>query len=454
MKLPFGREQKTFEHGVHPPQFKEPTAAKPIRRMAFAPQMIVPLAQHIGTPALPIVREGQEVVRGEPIAKPDGANSVPMHSPVTGVVSRIALAPTPIGTMTPAIFIKTYPGASQEVLYGAPRNMAEMSPEDLLQAIQETGMVGLGGAAYPTHAKLRKPVDTMIVNGCECEPYLTKDHRLMLERQDDILTGIDIVAKTVRATKIYIGIEDNKPDAVETLRAAIAARNMDVTVESFPTKYPQGAKKMLITSLLGKEVPSGGRSSEAGALVINVATVGYIGALVPQRQGLIERVVTITGSGVAKPGNYMTPIGTPLGFALEQAGFSGTSRQVVLGGPMMGTAVNSLATPITKGVMGIIALTEEEARAPRQVYPCIKCGSCLDACPMKLNPSRLGLLARKRMYQEMQEQFHLNDCFECGCCSYVCPSNIPLVQLFRVAKNVNWQRRQRTEPAKTKRGER
>ncbi len=456
MKFPFGKQQKTFEHGVHPPQFKEATAGKPIRRMAFAPQLIVPLLQHIGAPAIPIVREGQEVVRGEPIARAAGFNSVPMHAPVTGVVQRIALAPTPMGNMAPAIFIKTYPGASQEILYGAPRDIGGMSPEALVLAVQETGVVGLGGAAFPTHVKLSVPegksVHTLIVNGCECEPYLTTDHRIMLERTQDILAGVHVALRITGASRVLVGVEDNKPDAIESLRAAFDACPAPAEVVSLPTKYPQGAEKMLTKALLGGEVPSGGLPIELGTLIMNVATLAQIGDLLPRQQGLIERVVTIAGPGVQKPGNYLMPLGTPLWFILESAGFDGKADQVVLGGPMMGMAIRSLATPITKGITGILALAKGGSASNTKTYPCIKCGSCLAACPVQLNPSRLGLLARKQQYAEMEQGFHLNDCFECGCCSYVCPANIPLVQYFRIAKAMNRQQRSRAQAAQNRGG--
>ncbi|HPO17284.1 MAG TPA: electron transport complex subunit RsxC [Candidatus Hydrogenedentes bacterium] len=446
------KEKRTFAHGVHPPECKEATAGRPIRRLAFPPQVIVPLQQHTGVPAVPVVREGQEVVRGEPIAKAGGFVSVPMHAPVTGVVHYIGLGPSPTGAMTPSIFIKAYPGATQEILYGAPREIDRMTPEELVLAVQDTGMVGLGGAAFPTHVKLAVPkgkqVDTLIINGCECEPYLTTDHRVMIERAEDILAGVVVAARAVGAQRVIAGVEDNKPDAVEALKSALTRCPLQTEVIPLPTKYPQGAEKMLTKALLGREVPSGGLPVDIGTVIMNVATLAQIGDLLPKHQGLIERVVTITGPGVLKPGNYLMPLGTPLWFALEYAGFTGKANQVVFGGPMMGMAISSLATPITKGVTGIVAFTEPVGDgAERPVYPCIKCGSCVDACPIHLNPSRLGLLARKGQYQAMEEEFHLNDCFECGCCSFVCPSGIPLVHYFRVAKTANRQRRAREKAA-------
>jgi electron transport complex protein RnfC len=437
---------KRFSRGVHVPEFKEPTCKLPIRRLPFAPALIVPLAQHTGAPAVPIVVEGQEVVRGEPIAKPGGFVSVPMHAPATGRVQRIALAPTARGDLGTAIYIKPYPSASQEILYGAPQDIDTMSPEEIVRAVQATGVVGLGGAAFPTHVKMKLPdgkkIHTVVVNGCECEPYLTTDHRVMLEQPDEVVHGARIAQRAVGAQRIIIGVEDNKMDAVEALTKA-AASFSDIAVEAVPTRYPQGAEKILVKVLLGKEIPSGGLPVDVGVAVFNVATLAQIGDLLPSSRGLIERVVTITGSGVTKPGNYLAALGTPLRWALEQAGCTDQAASVILGGPMMGPAISSLDVPFTKGVTGVLVLSSRDVNGSYPIYPCIKCGTCVQVCPMQLNPSRLGLMARKEMYEEMETGFHLNDCFECGCCSYVCPSHIPLVQHFRIAKQMNRERKAR-----------
>lgn len=429
----------TFAHGVHPPEHKEATAAMPIRRLPFAPEMAVPLSQHAGAPAAPTVREGQEVVRGEPIAEAGGFVSVPMHAPATGVVSAIRPIPDARGGLSTAIVIRLYPGASQDILYGAPQDVASMSPAEIVAAVQATGVVGLGGAAFPTHVKLAPPegkrVDTVIANGCECEPYLTTDHRVMIEQPEAILEGMRVAMHALRAARGIIGVEDNKADAVRILREHAASRP-EIAVRAIATKYPQGAEKMLIKSLLNREVPPGGLPADVGAAVFNVATLAQIGELLPHRRGLIERVVTVTGPGVARPGNYLMALGTPLRFALEHAGLLPDTTRVILGGPMMGPAAPNLDIPITKGITGILAFTTPEHAAAGKVQPCIKCGECLAACPLNLNPSRLGALARKEQYETMAEQFHLFDCFECGCCGYVCPSNIPLVQYFRMAKSV------------------
>lgn len=436
------RRTKTFRHGVHPMDHKEQTAHLAIRRLPFAPRIYVPLAQHIGAPAVALVKPGQEVVRGEPIAEAGGFVSVPMHAPVTGIVRAIdQLVPTAAGPKTPAIVIETYEAATQEVLYGLDQDLDSLSREALIQAVQASGMVGLGGAAFPSHVKLLPPegktIETLIINGCECEPYLTCDHRVMLEQTDKLIAGIRAMMRATGAKRAIIGVEDNKLDAVQAIRAKLPEGEA-ISCEAVETKYPQGAEKMLISSLLNKEVPSGGLPVDIGVAVYNVGTLAQLGELIPRSRGLIERVVTVSGPGVSKPGNYLVPIGTPLRFLMEQVGSSSSANEVIVGGPMMGMTVASLDVPVTKGLSGVVVFekTAEEQQA-HPVHPCIKCGACLDACPINLNPSMLGQLASARQYETMAADFHLNDCFECGCCSYVCPSNIPLTQYFRIAKAMN-----------------
>ncbi len=430
--------------GVHVPDYKETTNRLPIRRLPFPPLLIIPFSQHTGAPAVPLVRPGQEVVRGEPIARAEGFVSVPMHAPATGRIERIDLSPSARGTLAQAIFLRPYPSASQEILYGEPRDIEHMSPAEIVAAVQQTGVVGLGGAAFPTHVKLKVPegktIDTVVVNGCECEPYLTSDHRVMVEQPHEVLHGARIAMKAVGAPRAVVGVEDNKPDAVDALRKANTA-DSGIAVEAVPAKYPQGAEKMLVKVLLGREIPSGGLPADVGLAVFNVATLAQIGDLLPRRQGLIERVVTVTGPAVTRPGNYLMALGTPLRWALEQAGCAANVSRVVLGGPMMGAAVSSLEVPVTKGVTGILAFSSGSLNGQHAILPCIHCGRCVDVCPLHLNPSQMGLLARKQRYEEMQADLHLYDCFECGCCSYVCPSHIPLVQYFRIAKQALRERK-------------
>lgn len=435
--------RSTFSHGVHPEENKHYTANKPIRRLPFPPELVIPLSQHAGAPSEMVVHPGQEVLRGQLIAKAGGFVSVPQHAPATGIIKRVELMPTAKGPKTPSIILEVYPGDSQEVRYFEPRDVDSMSPKEIAQAVQDTGLVGLGGAAFPTHVKLSPPkghkVHTVLINGCECEPFLTTDHRIMVEQAEDLISGTQIFMRALGAEKAIIGTEENKLDAVEAIEKVLPADG-SITVKAVQTKYPQGAEKMLAKALMNIEIPSGNFPSSVGLAVFNVSSTAQLGQLLPRSQGIIERVVTVTGPGIERPGNYIVPIGTPLRFILEQLGFSGSAQHLIMGGPMMGGTVSSLDVPITKGCGGVLVLTEQDMRGIQpNSYPCISCAKCLEACPMHLNPSQLGKLAYKHRYQEMAESFHLNDCFECGCCSFVCPSNIPLVQYFRIAKSSNRQ---------------
>ncbi len=433
--------RNTFEHGVHPADHKDLTNRLPIRRLPFAPRLYIPLSQHRGAPARPLVQPGEEVVRGAPIAEAQGFVSVPMHAPATGVVKAIDLISSAEGPKTEGIILDVYEGASQEVLYEAPRDPAAMSPGEIVQAVQDSGLVGQGGAAFPSHVKLQVPegrtLDTLVVNGCECEPFLTCDHRIMLEQTEDMLSGIHIALRALGLKRAMIAVENNKLDALEAI-GKLLPDDGSISVHSLATKYPQGAEKMTIESLLNRQVPSGGLPADVGVAVFNVGTLAQIGALLPRSRGLIERVVTVSGPGVGRPGNYMVPVGTPMGFLLHHVGASAQASEVILGGPMMGMAVASLEVPVTKAMSGVVVMDAADPDlTPRKTHPCIRCSRCVEACPMHLDPSTLGLLASKREYELMADQYNLMDCFECGCCSYVCPSNIPLVQYFRIAKAVN-----------------
>ena len=432
----------SFRNGVHPPEHKGETSHLAIRRFAFAPELLVPLTQHLGAPAIPIVREGQEVVRGQTIAEPDGFVSVAMHSPASGVVKRIALAPSISGAMVPSVYLRPYPASSQEVNDGEHCDVATASPDDIIKAIQRAGIVGLGGAAFPTHVKLKAPegkhLDTLIINGVECEPYLTTDHRVMLEQTADIFLGVRYLLRATGAREVIIAVEANKQDAARKLQQD-CPEDLPISVRVCPVKYPQGAEKLVIKSLLGREIPSGGLPADVHAICVNVATTAEIGRLLPRGRGIQERVITIGGPGIQRKGNYRIPIGTTVRFALQETGAASNISRVFLGGPMMGPAVSNLDIPITKGTSGITAFTTVEtgkATGHKKVYPCIHCARCVESCPLFLNPTQLGLLAKNEEYDQMAEEFNLMDCFECGACSYVCPSHIPLVQYFRLAKKM------------------
>jgi electron transport complex protein RnfC len=435
--------RRTFKHGVHPQDFKALTKHLPIRRLPFADKLILPLSQHTGKPSIPLVKPGQEVVRGQPIAEADGLFSVPQHASATGRIESIRLMPSARGPKTESIILQVYGGSTQQELYEYAHEVETMTADEIIRAVQDAGMVGLGGAAFPTHVKMKPPpehhLDTLVANGCECEPYLTCDHRIMLEQPDNLIKGIRLVQRALSVERAVIGIEDNKLDAVHVIAEHLDP-NGGVSVKAVPTKYPQGAEKMLIQSLLGRKVPPGQLPSSVGVGVFNVGTLAQIGELLPHGRGVIERVVTVSGPGVERPGNYLVPVGTPVRFLLQYAGTTANAKEVILGGPMMGMSISALDVPVTKAMSGMVVFEQDQDIRTGPAQPCIRCGYCLDACPMQLNPSMLGMLAASSDYETMASDYHLNDCFECGSCTYVCPSSIPLVQYFRIAKSVNRDR--------------
>ena len=426
----------TFRHGVHPPESKHATAGLGVRRMPYPSEIVLPMRQHTGSPARPIVSAGERVERGDKIAEATGWVSVPMHASAAGTVSALELCPHPDGSYAEAARIAVDPFSAQDQRRRILPEWSELTPKELVAAVREAGLVGLGGAAFPTHVKLTppedQPLDVLLLNGCECEPYLTTDHRTMVDFPERVLLGTRIMMRCLGVERCLIGIENNKPDAIEALRARLPD-DLDLAVVGLSVKYPQGAEKMLIKAVLDREVPSGGLPMNVGAVVQNVASVATIAEVFETGLPLLERIVTVTGPGVAEPANLIVPVGTKIGDLLDACGgLRDDAREIVAGGPMMGIAQRSLEAPVLKGTSGIVVLTEEECRRRRR-HPCIRCGSCLDACPVYLNPQLLGRLADKARYQEMNEH-HLADCMLCGCCSYVCPSNIPLSQLFQLSK--------------------
>ena len=429
---PAGKAPPTFTHGIHPPEHKEATAGQAIEPMPFVDEYVLPLSQHIGAPSVATVEVGQDVTRGQPIAAPGGFVSVALHAPVAGRVVAIEPRLHPTGRMTPAIVIRRDPWSSQQLADAEPVDPKGLDPKEFLQRVQDAGMVGLGGAAFPSHVKLSvpadKPIRHVVVNGCECEPYLTCDHRLMAEHPDDVVRGAAMLGDLLGAEQLWIGVEANKPDAVQALRAV---PHPGLQVVPLQVKYPQGAEKMLLVSIFGREVPAGGLPLDLGVLVNNVGTTAAIAALFDRGLPLIDRVVTITGDGVARPKNLRVPIGTPLRALLEHCGLHADAQRIVLGGPMMGAPQKSLDTPVLKGTSGLLCLRDVPEAVERA---CIRCGRCVEACPMFLNPARLVRLVRAERPDEA-EQLHLMTCFECASCSYVCPSKIPLVQWLRLGKS-------------------
>jgi electron transport complex protein RnfC len=404
--------------------------------MPFPEEIVLPLRQHAGKPAIPLVAAGDRVERGDKIAAADGFVSAPVHASATGVITGIGLGPHPDGTMSPAVRIAVERFSPQIPRPRLVPHWEGLSPQEVVHAVQDAGVVGLGGAAFPTHVKLSPPpgarVELLIVNGAECEPYLTTDHRTMVEHPDRVWFGVRIMMHCLGVARTVVGVERNKPDAISALEASRPS-DLDVAVMPLTVKYPQGAEKMLIRAITGREVPSGKLPLHVGVVVQNAGSIATIAEVFQTGLPLVERIVTVTGPGVRRPSNLVVPVGTKLRDVLEFCGgLSEDVTEILFGGPMMGLPQSDLDVPILKGTTGVVALTRAETER-RTVYPCIHCGRCLDACPVFLDPQRLGALAQVGRYEEM-EDLHLADCMLCGSCSYVCPSNIPLSQMFALGK--------------------
>jgi electron transport complex protein RnfC len=426
-----------FKHGVHPPEHKELTAALPIRRMPYPREVVIPLRQHAGKPARLVVREGDHVLRGDVLGEADGFVSSPVHASATGRVVEIGLWPHPDGSMDTAVRIAVNAYSAQMPRPRMVPRWEELANDEIIAAVKAGGVVGLGGAAFPTHVKLAPPRDiqvhTIILNGAECEPYLTTDHRIMVEYPERVHLGARIMMKTLGAKRVVIGVEKNKPDAIAALEH-LRPTDIDVTVLPMTVKYPQGAEKMLIKTVTGREVPSGKLPVSLGVVVQNVGSAASIAEIFDTGLPLLERIVTVSGPGVKRPANLVVPVGTKLRDLLDACGgLNDNAGEIIFGGPMMGNAVANLDTPIIKGTTGVVVLEQAQTRQ-QATYPCIHCGRCLDACPVFLNPSMLGDYARMQRYEEM-EALHLADCMLCGSCSFVCPSNIPLAQMFQASKS-------------------
>jgi len=426
----------TFSGGVHPPDNKSLTAHKPTVAAAIPQRVIIPLSQHIGAPAKPLVVIGQEVKKGEKIGESGGFVSAPVHATVSGKVAAIGSFPHILGMNAPSVVIES--DGKDEWVGGLRENPAydQLSPDELRKLVQDAGIVGMGGATFPTHVKLsppkEKPIDVVILNGAECEPYLTSDHRLMLERPKEIVEGLKILMRILNVPKGHIGIESNKPDAIETMQKA-AADSPEVKVWPVKVKYPQGAEKMLIKAIADRTVPAGGLPMDCGVVVQNVGTAVAIYDAVRYGRPLIERYVTVTGRGVKDPKNFRVRIGTQFSQLIEEAGgLTDDAAKVISGGPMMGMSQYTLEVPVIKGTSGILVLRKTEVDT-RPYGPCIRCARCIDACAMKLQPSLIGLFIEKGHYEDAKA-YNVMDCFECGSCTFVCPANRPMVQWVKRAK--------------------
>ena len=430
---------KTFKiGGVHPKENKL-SEKSPIKVLALPKTAIIPLSQNLGAPSNPIVNKGDKVKVGQLIAESSSFISSHIHAPVSGTIAKIDEAIDSSGYKRKAIFIDVEGDEWLENIDKSNHLISDIrfSKEEIIAKIKDAGIVGLGGATFPTHVKLMIPkgkkAECLIINGVECEPYLTSDHRLMIEKGDELMVGIQIIMKSIEVTKAYIGIENNKPDAIEHL-TNLSKKYNGIEICPLKVKYPQGGEKQLIKAIIGREVPSGKLPIEVGCVVQNVGTAYAVYEAVQKNKPLIERVVTVTGKSVKNPTNLLTRIGTPVSLLLDEAGsLPDDSGKIINGGPMMGKAVNSLEIPVVKGMSGLLVMPEKESkRVP--IYNCIRCAKCVSVCPMGLSPYLIAQTSEINK-EEMAESHGVMDCIECGSCSFTCPSGRPLLDNIRISKN-------------------
>ena len=433
----------SFNGGVHPDGHKAESNSTPIRPMPLLPRYIVPLRQHIGTPARPLVAVGDSVLRGQMIGAAEGYVSTAVHAPTSGRVVAVEsrATPHPSGLYDIAVVIES-DGLDQSIEF-QPQDWRNLDPSALRNRVRDLGLAGLGGAVFPSFIKLnpgKQQVDTLILNGAECEPWITCDDRLMRERAPELMRGIEIMRHALNAKSVLIGIEDNKPEAIAAMReAASASTSKDIEVVPVPTLYPGGAGKQLTYTLTGKENPAGARSTDIGIQVFNVGTAYSLYRALELGEPMISRVVTITGH-VTQPGNFEVRIGTPMDDLIAAAGgaLAGASGEIV-GGPMMGFDLMDSIAPVTKAVNCLIVKNPRLFPPKPLEQPCIRCGACAQACPANLQPFEMYWYSRAKDFGRAQS-YNLFDCIECGCCSFVCPSHIPLVDYFRFAKSEIWER--------------
>ncbi|MCI2103704.1 MAG: electron transport complex subunit RsxC [Sphaerochaeta sp.] len=421
--------------GVHPKDMKQISKDKPIEPLPMPAELLVSLSQHLGAPAKATKAKGDTVTRGEKIGVAAGFISADVHSPVSGKITDIRPVVLSSGVVCDAYVIQ--PDPQQPDWPTERHDWRAQTPEELLGEVKDYGIVGMGGATFPTHVKLSIPkdksVDALVVNGVECEPYLTADYRLALEQGKEVLEGAQIAAKITRAKRIIVGVEANKPDVVASLKEIVANNNLPIEVVMLKMKYPQGDEKQLLKSLINREIPSGKLPLDVGAVVCNMGTCKAMFDAIVLHKPLVERIITITGECIKEPKNILAPIGTKISDLLAFCGgFSTQPDKMICGGPMMGFAFSNLDTPICKGSSGIVALPKQKQY--RQT-PCLNCGKCVASCPIGLEPARLYRYITHGDYALAMSN-SLMDCKECGCCAYSCPAQLPLVQAFKTGKKL------------------
>jgi len=438
------RKKSTFARGVHPAGYKQLAAEAAVEVLPTPAEVRISLQQHIGAPCKALVKPRTEVAVGDAVGEAEAFVSAPVHASISGTVARQSTVTLPNGRHVAAVSIRAADEQSLsgralwDDVYGGqwPRDgLDRHDAKAIAAAARSAGLVGLGGAAFPTHVKLarndKKPIDTLLVNGCECEPYLTADYRLMLEAPASIVAGALLARQATGASNVVICLEDNKPRAVQALEAS--AEGTEVRLKVLRTKYPQGGEKQLLWAVLGRKVPGGGLPLDVGVVVSNVATAAALAGAVIRGRALTHRIVSVSGAGVREPKNLLVPIGASYRELIDYCGgLRDSAARVVAGGPMMGFTLGNLDVPVTKGTSGITVLSQEEVRR-REQTACLRCGRCVDVCPMRLVPTRLALAARASSV-DLARRYHVAACMECGCCAYVCPAGLPLVQLIRLAK--------------------
>lgn len=426
---------KSFRGGIHPQYSKSFTEKVALERAKEPMTVTIPLQQHIGAPCEPIVKVGDMVKVGQKIGEASGFVSAPVHSSISGTVKKVATVETPNGK-TMSVIIESDGQNTLDESVVPKGSLEKLTGEEIVSIVKEAGITGLGGASFPTHVKLvpppEKKVDSIVLNGAECEPYLTADHRLMLEDPESVIFGLKALMKAVGVDKGYIGVEDNKKDAIKALKDA-SKDESNIEIVELETKYPQGDEKRLIDATTGRKVPVGGLPMDVGVVVNNVGTAAAIATAIQTGMPLIERIVTITGDAITTPRNLIVKIGTPFNEIIEQCGgYKGEPGKIIMGGPMMGAAQFTDEIPVIKGTSGILVLSEEKSKTPENSQ-CIRCGKCVGVCPVYLQPIAIRNLSIRERHEET-ESLNVLSCIECGSCSFICPAKIPLLQSIKVSK--------------------